>query len=416
MPFMRDQEILRPLVERLVRLAARPEEASKKELWARHNALLPTPKIPVSLTFEGIPDSQWDLMFGRNHLACRGELARYIEFYLKQRIWMAENVPDDHVFWPAVAIPAIPTPQHQSWGVELLWQTPSDELGAKRVLAPFAEEIDLSRLCIPRTDVDEAATTARLAEASELIGGQLKVYPVFPALGESPFEFAVRMRGLEHIFLDLYDRPQLVHAMMEFITCSMIADHKRREKLGWINCPVDPSGQYQMVSTWRHIAAWLPRDFSARQPAVSDEWAYVSAQSASGLGPAMYEAFVHRYNCQIAEHFTAGTVYYHGCECLDHKLDIIATLPNLRRQHVSAWSSVALAAEKYQGSVVLEVTTHPNLIALGASREEMKREMEKLVSAADGHPINLSITDVLNLGDNPQHLRWWAEAAQEVAS
>ena len=412
---MRDQEILKPLVEKLVDLAARPEEALKKELWARHNALLPTAKIPVSLTFEGIPDSQWDLMFGRHHLQCRGELARNIEFYLKKRIWMAGNVPDDHVFWPAVAIPAVHTPGHQQWGVDLLWHTPSNELGAKRVIPPFTEKIDLSRLRTPQTDVDEAATAACLAEASELVGGQLKVYPVFPALGESPFEFVVRMRGLERIFLDLYDRPELVHGLMEFTTRSIIADHKRREELGWINCPPDPTGQYQMVPTWRHIAAWLPHDFAGRQPLVSDEWAYVSAQSALGLGPAMYKDFVHGYNCRIAALFSAGTVYYHGCECLDQKLDIIATLPNLRRQHVSAWSSVALAAQKYQGSVILEVTTHPNLVALGASRDEMKREMGKLVNAADGHPMNLSITDVQNLGDDPAHLRWWAQAAQEVA-
>jgi hypothetical protein len=170
-----------------------------------------------------------------------------------------------------------------------------------------------------------------------------------------------------------------------------------------------------MVPTWRHITAYLGPDFAGRQPLISDEWAYVSAQSASGLGPAMYEEFVHRYNCRIAKLFTAETVYYHGCECLDQKLDIVATLPNLRRHHVSAWSSVSLAAQKYQGTVLLEVTTHPNLVALGASPEEMKLEMGKLVSQAEGHPMNLSITDIHNLGGNPDSLRTWAEAAQTVA-
>jgi hypothetical protein len=129
----------------------------------------------------------------------------------------------------------------------------------------------------------------------------------------------------------------------------------------------------------------------------------------------MYEEFIHPYNCQLAELFPNQTVYYHGCECLDQKLEIIATLPNLRRHHVSAWSSVALATEQYQGAVVLEVTTHPNLIALGASRDEMEREMVDLVRAADGHPMNLSITDIHNLGGDPDHLRIWAEAAQAVA-
>ena len=57
-------------------------------------------------------------------------------------------------------------------------------------------------------------------------------------------------------------------------------------------------------------------------PALADEWAYVSAQSAAGFGPAMFDRFVHRFNRRLAEMFTNDTVYYHGCERLDHKLEI----------------------------------------------------------------------------------------------
>ena len=99
-----------------------------------------------------------------------------------------------------------------------------------------------------------------------------------------------------------------------------IADHRQREARCWLNCPPDRSGRYQMVPTFRHIAAYLPSGFDMRSPVVSNEWAYVSAQSAFGLGPGMYEEFVHRYHCRIAELFTGKTVYYHGCECLDQKL------------------------------------------------------------------------------------------------
>jgi hypothetical protein len=355
-------------------------------------------------------------MFGREHLECQEELARYIEFYLKKRIWMAENVPDDHVVWPAVPISASYTDQHQDWGVELAWQGTDDELGSESIIAPFANKVDLSLLRAPRTEVDDGATSALMGEAADLVAQRLDIYPMYQSLGESPFEFAVRLRGLERIFLDVHDQPELVHEMMEIITRSIIADHELCEARGWLNCPPDRSGRYQMVPTYRHIAAYLSAGFDSRSPLVSDEWAYVSAQSAFGLGPGMYEEFVHRYNCCIAELFTGKTVYYHGCECLDQKLGVISTLPNLRRHHVSAWSSLPLAVQAYQGSVVLEVTTHPNLVALDLSREEMKRVMVRLVQEADGHPMNLSITDIYNLGGNPDSLRLWAEAAQEAVS
>jgi hypothetical protein len=388
-------------------------------LWARYNAHRPrgeVGKIPVSLTFENIPDRQWDLVFGPGHLRCQRDLARDVEFYLKRRIWVAENVPDDHVVWPALPVPAVYTPQHHQWGVELAWVHTADELGSTAIVAPFAGEnaIDLSRLRRPRTAVEEAATADRLAQVAALTGGRLAVYPVYETLGEGPFEFVVQLRGMEQIFYDVYDRPAQIHALMEFVTQAILADHERRQERGWINCPSEPTGCYQMVPTFRQIATYLPPDFAERPPRLSDERAYVHAQSAFGLGPAMYEEFVHPYNSRIAALFAPKTVYYHGCENLDQKLDVIATLPNLGRHHVSPWSSVALAAETYQGAVNLEVITHPNLIARGFPKERMKAEMQRLVEAAEGHPMDLSITDIHSLGDNPDSLRIWAEAAQEV--
>ena len=75
-----DMNALRPLVERVLALAHEPDQERRKELWARHQALQPTPKIPVCVTYEGIPAPQWDLMFGEGHLKCLDPLARGLEF------------------------------------------------------------------------------------------------------------------------------------------------------------------------------------------------------------------------------------------------------------------------------------------------------------------------------------------------
>jgi hypothetical protein len=53
-----EREVLKPLVARLLELADRPDEERKKALWARLNALEPAGRIPVSMCFENIPDSQ----------------------------------------------------------------------------------------------------------------------------------------------------------------------------------------------------------------------------------------------------------------------------------------------------------------------------------------------------------------------
>ena len=96
-------------------------------------------------------------------------------------------------------------------------------------------------------------------------------------------------------------------------------------------------------------------------------------------------------------------------------MDVLSTLPNLRRFHVSPWSSVEAAREKFQGRVVLEVHAHPGRVFFGYSPEDMKEEVERLILAAEGVPLDLNLSDIHSVNGDPRLLIQWAEAAQEVA-
>jgi hypothetical protein len=156
-----DREALRPLVEEAAALAAEPEQAQRKELWARHQALRGSPKVPVCVSYEGIPPQQWEVMFGTNHLRATTDLGREIEFELKRRLWIAHEVPDDHIVWPYITVTAV-TREVQDWGVPIEWREPDDPLGAKGIVAPFADLVDVARLTQPVEEVDEAGTARRL--------------------------------------------------------------------------------------------------------------------------------------------------------------------------------------------------------------------------------------------------------------
>jgi len=410
---MDDRAALQALVEEVVALAGDPREAEKKELWARHQALQPTGKVPVCVSYEGIPAPQWDFMFGENHLKTTSPLARTIEFDLKRRIWMARNVPDDHVVWPLITVGAV-AERVRDWGVPLEWTAPEDTLGAKRIVAPFADGIDLPRLTEPETIVDEKATARRVAEAEELTSGQLGVIVRYPHMGHSPFETVVRLRGMGRLLVDVIEQPDGVHALMDFVTKATLKHHQRREQRGWINTLVDPSGTYHVGDFMRVNASYLAEDFSSREPRLSDEWAYVSAQSSASLGPEMFEEFVHQYHVRLAQPYTGETVYYHGCERLDEKMNCIAGLPNLRRFHVSPWSSVSKAREVFAGSVVLEVHCHPGKVFFTSTPEEMRSEIEGLVAEAEGVPMDLNLSDIHSIDGKPETLRTWARIAQDV--
>lgn len=412
---MDDREILRPLVDEIAGLASRPCEGWKKELWSRHQALQPVEKIPVCVSYEGMPAQQWDLIFGKNHLKAASSLAREIEFDLKRRIWMARTVPDDHIVWSFITVGAV-VEQVRGWGVSLAWRGSDDPLGARQIVAPFADGIDLSRLTEPETAVEEGATARRVEEAEELVEGKLAVAIRYPHMGHSPFEVLVRLRGMEQLLVDVIDRPGIVHAMMDFVTTAIVNHHQLREARGWINTLADPEGRYHAGDFMRVNASYLSEDLGSRPPGLRDEWAYVSAQSAAGLGPAMYDEFVNRYHLRLAALYPGKTVYYHGCECLDHKLDSIARLPHLRRLHVSPWSSVTRAREKFGGRAVLEVHSHPGKVFFTFGREEMRREIKGLVAEAEGAPMDLNLSDIHSVDGRPGTLQMWAEIAQEIAS
>ncbi|MCX7030335.1 MAG: hypothetical protein NTU62_09470, partial [Spirochaetes bacterium] len=193
--FRHDQGVLEPLVDRTLQAAGLPVQAERKRLWADHQALQPTEKIPVCVYYEGIPVPQWEAMLGSQPLACRGELARSIELDLRRGLWMAEHVPDDHIVWPSIVVDAVKA-RPEGWGVPLAWEGSrpgvDDPLEARRIVAPFADGIRLERLAFSDIEVDETETRRRTEAVRELTGGRVTVYVRWPDLGHSPFDIAAR--------------------------------------------------------------------------------------------------------------------------------------------------------------------------------------------------------------------------------
>ena len=407
----KDVEVLRPLVDRVLLLSQRPSEAAKKKLWADHQVQKPGPRAPVTVYYEGIPSPQWEFTLGRDALLCEGPLARHIERDLRTRIWMAENVCDDHIVWPSVVVHT-PVVERRGWGVELKWRESGLELGAKGYDPPFRDGIDVGRLSIPEYDFDETAVNDRLSETQELTSGKLDVHPDYAHMGYAPFDISTRMRGMEGLLLDVALEPDKVTALMEFITTAMERHDQRREEHGWVNVHPDRSGTYQQVG-FRVHCAYLEDGFNARKPKLADEWVYLSAQTSAGLGPRDFERFVHPYSARLARPFEQGTVYYHGCERLDDKLSILAQLPNLRRFHVSPWSSLEKACEQFQGKVVLEVHDHPGKVFFGSTADDTRARIRELLEIADGHPMDLNLSDIHSINGNPDLLKQWATIARE---
>jgi hypothetical protein len=420
----RDRLVLEPLVEELCVLAALPVQDERRTLWADHQALRPVARAPVSVTWEGIPGPQWDAILG-GEPACRGALARSIETDLRRRLWAARGIPDDHVVWASLTVPAVESAPH-GWGIPLAWAGSragvDDPLEARQILPAFTDHIDAAKVRFRDVDVDEPATRGRTEEAAELTGGHLAVRARWPDLGHSPFDIAARMCGIENLLVWCLEDPDAVASLMTVLTDGLLDHHRRREREGRLNCW--RFGEFVEIALRVHC--WRPalhgRTATATTgaapaaPTLADEWAYVSAQTASGLGPDLYERLVQPSNERLAAPYRRRTVYYHGCECLDEKAPIIARIPTLRRFHVSPWSSVAKAAATFADRVVLEVHAHPGRVFFGDTRADMRRSLDRLMAEADGARLDLNLSDIHSVNGRPEVMGIWAEEARAAGA
>jgi hypothetical protein len=402
-------ELLRELAARVVQACADPRYERLKRLWHRQNAgLQKAEKVPVHvhLFLTGGHDPQWKELIPERQIVCTDPFERSLELQLRKRLYKYEHIPDDDVILPYVLVGAPRRTDRPRWGVEAVRQRPEDPDGAWKQVAPFADGIDLSRMARPQFDVDLDATARNVDRAKALLANDgIEVIP-YGNIGYRSFDHLVALRGADRLMMDLIDRPEQVHALAELICEGTLAFQRQREAAGFCN----PT--YSWAACRVHYEQ-LERPADGRWR-LADEWAYVSAQTSMGLSPQMFEQFCHRYHERYAAGHPPYRVYYHGCECLDERMDIIARLPNLRRFHVSPWTSARLAAEKLGDRFVLECHVHPAETLMSPDPAYMRRSIREILDAAGDRIIDINLSDIHTVNGHPESLRLWAQIAQEL--
>ncbi len=391
--------VLRDLSRQAVEIAESEEHLWRRRLWMDFHALRPV-RTPVSVA---LYDSVWERDIARpGDIVCPEGLARHIEVRLRAAIWKARNIADDE---PLLAEVWLWTPRPA--GRSLLWGLPLESrragrYGSYKPVPPVTTEADLERMTAPVYEEDANEKQLLREQALELTGGLLSIRFRTDELHYGPFEWAVRLRGMDNLLLDVVDSPGLVHRLMEKVTAGMVSYHLQREAAGAVDAR----------EAWAvHILCdEVPSGLEAR---LEGSWAYVHAQSAASLSPGMYADFIQPYNERIARLF--GRVYYHGCEDLSAKAAIIRRLPNLRLFHVSPWTPVGPVVEALGNGVALEVHSHPVRVLFTDAPEDSRADVERLHREAGGVPHILKLCDVESVPDGGARLSLWARLAREVA-
>lgn len=390
--------VLHDLAAEVRELSASAEHTSRRRLWADFHAL----RAPRALVSYGMYTHVWARdIAGASAFRHERGLARDIEMQLRARLWKAREMADDEPLLPTIWLGAPHPPgADRLWGVALE-NVRSAPLGSYKPAPPVRCDQDLDRLHFPPYQEDSPARRAAEEQALELTGGLLPVKSRTDELHFGPFEWAVRMRGMDNLLYDVYDAPEFVHRLMNFITTGMERYHRAREAAGALDA--EASWGFHMYYDEP------PEGAEAR---LDGCWAYVHAQSSASFSPAMYEEFVQPYNARIASMF--ARVYYHGCEDLSDKCPVIKRLPHLRLFHVSPWTPLEPIMREVGDSVALEVHAHPTNVLFVNTPAQTRQELRRLHQQSAGAQRVLKLCDVETVPDGGGRLRQWAAAGREV--
>ncbi len=420
---METNGVIGDLVEQVLAACAEPRYQQLKQAWTQHNRLQSAGRPLVSVHLHRGYTETWKELIPPATVVNSEPLARNVELQLRQKLFRYRHIPDDEVVLPTIWLDPVRPAEPETgeavqgsylmtfggrrlWGVDLRLPAPDEATGAYAFSSVVNDEADLAKLRYPRYEYDVAATERLVQRARELVGDRLPVKLYTDELFPCPAEHLVDFLGHEEFFFAFLDKPELVHRLLSFLTDGYIAYQKEREAAGAVEAE----------------ASWFFRvHYEELPPHESPQllkscWAYITAQSTGAISPAMYEEFIHPYNARITELFGEQRIYYHGCEDLGPKIDIIRTLPGLRRFHVSAWTDLGLAVRKLGGQVVLEAHVAPGKTLMVDDAAAMRADLRRICDTAAGTVFDINLGDIQTVRGQPELLTQWAAMAQEEAA
>ena len=407
-PSPHDIDILRRLAERKAQIAHDPLNLERKRLWYQHDAGRGGRPMVLAevhgVLKEALPDTL---------LQCQDEWARTRERWLRIEIYQFEALKDDHVVEPNMAVEW--KVNVSSYGAEPLQHRADNlgRLGARRWDAPIKDlDRDFDKLH-PRTySVDRPATLAEQEKMDRVFG------PVLPVRNRSKYWWSMGMTlvaidliGLENLMLFMYDNPQGLHRLMNFLCEDHLACARWLEKEGLL--ALDNENDYIGSGSMGYTRALPAADWKPGMPVrTKDNWVLLESQETVGVGPELFEEFIFPYQLRIARHF--GRCYYGCCEPVHTRIHVLKKLPNMARVSVSPWADEAIMARECATQIVYSRKPNPSLISTAHFDEDLIRaDLRKTVTAAKDCRLEIVMKDVHTLNNQPERLPRWVQLAQE---
>lgn len=407
---MKDLSILRNLAGEYASLALTDENLAIPERYRNLNSLDHTVRPPV-LVFE----EPWgEFTHEELRLRCEDERCRKLERHLRTEIFKLRNHRGDYTVKPyAEAQVAL---HNSGYGFDIRDSRTIESLTGTSISShsytdQLMDESALEKFHLPEITIDEETTAANVELTSRVFEGLMPVRKSGVILYMPSWDVIPRLHGVENCMIDLYERPEFMHAVMEWFTKIHEHEIRRYEELNvletdvyYVHCTPGCTHELPVKETCKD-------DISAK-----DIWCRSMAQVFSMVSPEMHDEFDLQYTQRLFD--MCGLGYYGCCEPLHNKIPYLRKrFKNLRRISITPWADVDVAADEIGRDYVLSYKCNPAFVGSGKlDAEAARKEVERAVEACSRNhtPCEFILKDVSTVSGRSEVLGEWIQMVNEV--
>ena len=343
-------------------------------------------------------------------LICEDSFARQMEQFFRRKLFQWKYFQADMVVEPYYPIEKrfSTTGNGISVKEETIRNDAKNGIASHAYQDALADERNLEKIRLPVVTADGESDQKNLELAEDVLGDILPVRLIGAQVYCTIWDEISTLRGVEPCLYDMVDRPEYMHAIVQKLADCNMSYYSQLEALGLLEPHLSA-----LHSTPAYTSELPQKDFNGKARR-KDVWFRGMAQMLSTVSPQMFEEFELHYMRPLMECF--GLVYYGCCEPLDNRIELLKTVPNMRKIGASPWANVESCAEQIGSGYVLARKPNPAHVALNFDAQVVEKETEETIRACirNNCPYEFVLKDISTVSYKPQNLIDWSKTVRET--
>ena len=406
---LNDTIILRSLAHQYFKISRDAKNAENLKL---HTAVNDLKQIRPVVQIDELP---WHEMNINNELTlrCTDPFLREVECFLRRNIYKYQYMPADLVLRPYLPISKVLC--STGIGITVKDKTLATDASNHIVSHEYTDllktEEDLEKLHAPMLTYDKQETLRKYNLIGEILGDIIPVKIIgVDYFSVTTWDNISMYRGVTNLLMDLTDRPDFMHRIVQRLTDIKLSELEQMEKLN-----IFDNDPYNLHCTPIHTSDLPSKSFDGEHMTRKDIWGRGAAQIFASVSNKMHEEFDIEYMKKTIGQ--CGLVYYGCCEPLDRKIDIVEKIPNLRKISITPWADINRAAEAINKNYVLSSKPNPAFVAVPMlDKENLKKEIKSILDACKRNhcACDIVLKDISTCGNRPENIFEWEKIVMDM--